>query len=859
MKSGLRQIIALVSAILLSIIMPAQNLPVMPGDPSVISGVLPNGMSYYVASNASHNGMADFALVQKTGSRNAADSAGCALDEARKALVSLPRLGGGSPVDFFLYHGSSPDEEGFVDVTDDATVFRFRNVRISDGPSVLDSALLVLLDITDRVSFSQDPFLKKWYSPSDQAVVVAGDVDARTVASRLEAMSYMTPARESSGRTMPQSEIVQDSSVVRTADPSGLCVLSAEWVSKRVPREYMNTVQPQIFDMSLDVLGRIAEGRMKEALKSADIPYAEVSFRHISSDKIPYDDSFTVRAVVSADDAEEVSGIMSGVMAALDSEGAGNDEYLIAEAEFLSVLKEAAEAPFRDNSSYIDRCISSFLYNSSLSSPEQVYAFHTSRNLPDSMRVRLFNDVADALLYPLADSPVEVEIPVRTPADTSVFPGIGPKVKIRSSRRDHLSGGTVMTFSNGFRVVYKDMPSNGCLYYTLALNGGYGGIQGLSEGEGAFVSDIFSLSRISGLDGDDFKSLLKKEGIAMEARVTLSNILIGGYLPEDRLSLLMRSLLALANERTANEDAYRYYRECEELALEYEEGHYSSRMTAIDSILCPGYRYSPYKSKGRLTDSFHSKADAFLSSQMEKMNDGVLVIVGDMGLERLKKMLLQYVGGFKTKETAFRRPVLRYQPVSGWSTYTVEGERNAVDIAISARMPLTSSNHISAQIAMMLLENRLADALADSGMAFDLSWNCRIYPEERLNLLISVYEADQDGFAVGLETKSPIDVLSVLRRVLADMVSWEIPEDDLKRCRKYIANRMGRDTGDPIYWVDAIVLRYLDGKDLTTGYSSNIDAASENNVRNVLSFLDQGSKVEYVTSKRYVPRNDNTD
>ena len=90
MKSGLRQIFAFVPAILFSIIVPAQELPVMPDDPAVVAGTLPNGMSYYIAQNASDKGRADFALVQKTGRKNVADSAAVADKAVAVAREALP-------------------------------------------------------------------------------------------------------------------------------------------------------------------------------------------------------------------------------------------------------------------------------------------------------------------------------------------------------------------------------------------------------------------------------------------------------------------------------------------------------------------------------------------------------------------------------------------------------------------------------------------------------------------------------------------------------------------------------------------------------------------------------------------------
>ena len=52
---------------LLALSSSAADLPKMANDKAVTKGKLPNGMSYYIVANPSVKGMADFALVQKTG------------------------------------------------------------------------------------------------------------------------------------------------------------------------------------------------------------------------------------------------------------------------------------------------------------------------------------------------------------------------------------------------------------------------------------------------------------------------------------------------------------------------------------------------------------------------------------------------------------------------------------------------------------------------------------------------------------------------------------------------------------------------------------------------------------------------
>ena len=876
MRSGYRQIFTVLATLLLAITMPAQEIPVLPDDPSVLKGVMPDGMAYYLVSNPTDKGAADFALVQKTGYMSVPDSLSGRINEiAREALKELPRFRPSDTHSFLSRHGIAPGRSGYVKVTEDATVFRLENVSLSDGTAVLDSALLMLMDIADRASWSRDEVLRNWYAPADQAIIVSGDINAKAVAEKLVNMSYMIPAKEQLARPVHVWQEHED--MVFIADTSGLSPvtdISMTWVSQRVPREYMNTVQPAMFEMAVNTLGGITVGRIRKSLEDKGIGVYDVYYEHVCSESSPYDDAFAVHAVVRSQDAEKTLSAVTEVMASIDAAGAGKDEYLLAEVMCLEEMEQGASDAMKMNSDYVDRCMNSFLYNSSLASPKERLDFHRSRNLPDSMRLRLFNDIAMALLDSSANLTVRCNgdsLALRTVfdsvwrasaakpglhpsamnmTDTVSFPGPSPKVRLKTSKKEHVSGGTIWTFSNGFKVIYKKMKSDR-MYYTMAINGGYGSIKGLEAGEGAFISDYLDLCHIAGLKAGTFKDILRREGISMDMTVNLSNTMIGGYAPVDRMQLLLRSLLAVANERTRDDRAFGYYKECENLALELDEGSFKARMTAIDSIMCPDYRYSPYKSAGKMTAGFQDKVEGFLDDMSSRMNDGVLVLVGDMDEERLKKLLSEYAGGFRTQDVAFRRPVVRYQPVSGWSTYTVEGDRNCLDVVVSARMPVTAENYIAADLAASVLKRRLTEVLTDSGMHVDVTYNCRIYPEERLNVVISLSEISPEGFASGHVTDTPIEALAKVRPVLSELDVMEVSDDGLKYFKDRLKNMISIEMKDPAYWVDAIVLRYLDGKDLSTKYASKIDAVNASRVQSVLDMLDAGSKVEYVTSKKY--------
>ena len=441
-----------------------------------------------------------------------------------------------------------------------------------------------------------------------------------------------------------------------------------------------------------------------------------------------------------------------------------------------------------------------------------------------------------------------IDIDVQTPdevkkyvnlSDTLAFPGMGPKVKVSSDRKDPISGGRIWTFSNGFKVVYRKMPTGGVLHYSLAMNGGYGSIRTLSKGEGAFMSDYLDICHISGLKGRDFKDLLCLSGITMDEQVNLSNVIISGEAADANLPLLLKSLLAVANDRSVDTAAVSYYQRSERLRLERASGSVRDMGAVIDSLICPDYIYSPYKSAGHLRDDTFDKAAELFDEMSSKMNDGVLVLVGDMDETKVRKTLLQYVGGFRTREGVFSRTMVHYQPVSGWMTYNVEGNRDAVVVAMSARLPMTADNYLAADIAAMYLKEVMLAELAPLGLKVNMSQSRRIYPEDRFSVMLLVEGEDM-----------PEDIMRLIRTALAKAEAEKPDKAYMEAAKAYCKNLYDMDMKGPSYWLHAVAMRYLDGKDFTTGYASKIDAVTPAKVCDILTLLGDGSKVEYKIDKR---------
>ena len=864
--------------LLICSVVQAQDIQKLPIDPAVKHGVLPNGLAYYLAVNPLHKGVADFALVQKTGSATISGvERNAVVSFARENLASKQRLLSPNVQDFFLRHGADPRKTGFVEVRENATIFRFDDVLLYESTSDLDSALFVLMNIVANDSISSD--LKEWYTPSDQAIIVSGDVDASDVENRLRMLSYMIPSAES----QPRKEYVwTDSKELKVClvedDSRDIVNVTVEWRIQRTPEELMNTIQPLVFGKFLAQAGMVAEKRIAERLSAAGIPVADVSYDYYDSQRSLEDEKFSVSVSVAPDHMVMALKTLAAVMAGIDAGDVREDEFQKTDREYI-VAQEEAAGNLSGNSGYVDRCIAAFMYNSDLTSEIEKIRFHSSRNLPEAQELALFNSVVSACVDNLHNVTVRCsgrlqntsssevksvfESAWRQPylrdvvKDSSPASGIALcapeekiKVKVKSSRKDNMSGGTILKMSNGMTVIYKKMPADDKVHYSLALNGGYANMPGLREGDGAYISDFLDLCTIGGVPASAFHDEIKEYGMTMNLSVNMASTVLQGHVEDDRIDYLVRVLSSVMNDRVLDRRAFNTYRSNEILRLEFEKGSPRARKAAIDSIICPDYKYTSHKAPGRLSADFAERADAFMCSQASKMNDGVLVLVGDVDERRLRDAFAKYGYSFAVREHAFVRPVISYQPISGTVLYTLEGEQNSVDIVMSVPMLLTSDNYYVASLAMMALKKHLVKAVTGKGMWLQMYYNCHKYPQERLNLMISLEEASVEGFAPGTAHDAPMEALAAVRQALDEPRSLVITDAELASYKAMLKKHVAEEKLSPEYWLRSIVRRYTDSKDFSTGSDARIDAVTVDKVKSMLSSLVGGSKVEYIISKK---------
>lgn len=842
-----------------------RELPLAPRDESVKRGVLPNGMSYYLVPNSTTCGIADFALIQKRGTDDLGTKA---YDVAREALASLPRFQH-APQSFLAAHSVAPGRNGYVKVSENATLFHFDNVILTEES--VDSLLLVMMDIADRGTDCNDS-LWNLYTPADQAVIVSGDIDTTALAMKLQMLSYMTPYRCPQFREENQWQPCSEPRYSVLPDPKGKhAVVSATWASARPSKEHMNTLLPVIYGMFVNEIGILAQERISKKFKQENIPVVSVGYDFVSGRESIDAECLTVSVTLAPEYIGRAVEIIASTMSSLDRRTASEQEFLMAKGRFLSALENETRRVFKSNTDNIIRCASSFIYGANLLSADGVYKFLKYRNLEPGTELRYFNDIASALLDAKQNLTVCCTLNEQTSftsadledlfqtawrSEEGVFRCIEKEdtlsgsrvvepVKLRSAKTDPISGGVLWTFTNGFKVVYKKLETDRRMFFALALNGGYGNIRGLSSGEGAYVSDYLALSQVAGLDNESFRYLLEQKGVELQTSVNLSNTIISGHAPRSSCDEILKVLSAFVNDRGCDRGAFDYYKSCQKSSATCG----NDRMVTIDSLLWPGYGYSDAKIFSNMSEDFDAKVETFWKHQASKTNDGVLILVGDIDEVKLKKCLLGHVGAFATTDRVYPRVNIGHQPVAGSVSYAVEGDSNSIDIAITMRLPFSAENYMASNIAASVLRQRISKSISGTGMYLKMDHSCRIYPHERLNVSICLEEADPMGFAPESQLAGASEALSIVKDVLDSLPDMELNDEDIQKYKDILKAHLALKQQDPQYWIHAIAMRHLDGKDLTTSYESRIDDVTAEKVKSILSELSSSSRVEYIIKK----------
>lgn len=837
--------------LLVSLTADAQKLTSLPKAQDTVTGTLPNGISYYIVSDPTVKSHADFALVQKGPVEKML---------AREVLASLPNFRENRrPYQFLASHGIGYRDEGFVEYGDEFSVFKFKGVPTT-STAVTDTTLLIMFGISGRY-------------PYEQAIIISGDVKTSEIRERMNVFSMMVTPRDKSPQSKtPAWQTSGERTVSLSRSKQGIpATISVNYASARTPHDVMGTVQPMVTEMFASELGIILRQRIEQSFRLRSIPFADLKWTYRSSANQAGCELYSIDLSTEHGKLEDALIALGRVFADLDISGAGLSEYSLAKEHF---RLETADK--------MDRCISSFLYGSSLASYDDIYSFLRSRNIDTEKELKFFNSFTSALLGPQANLQLKFSTtrtdcsedtladcfskawldsdlkPLATAfhcnaADSSKLSGTSMKVKLKASSDDPISGGQLWTFSNGMRVVFRKEGTDKQFSYALMLNSGYCSVPGLRKGEGGYIQDLFGLYNISGMESSNFRSMMEANQVSMKCTVNETDMSLRGTAPSGKLQFVLKSLVSASSERKLDRKAFLQYRKCAKLGTDGRRWTPEGLDELLDSLLCPDYAFGRARTGKLLPDDILERADEFFETCFSNCANGVLVLVGDLDEFELKKQLCRYLGGFHTTRIRSVRPQVSQNFLTGSYTTTAYHESvqagdgaESVNIDISTALPFSQERDMAFRIALKVIERDMIIEMAELGMTVKASGNYELFPAERMRVMLKCIKAPAAGLPETVIPEDPLVAISVVRNVLANLGGTSIRDDEMKLWRGQLENEVTLERKSREGIVDAVIVRYSQGKDIVSKSSDKAKSVSLDAVRQVLSAISTGGRVEYI-------------
>ncbi len=404
-----------------------QPMPLMPG---VRTGVLPNGLTYYILHNEEPKGRANFYIAQKVGSTlENPQQLGLAHFLEHMAFNGTQNYPGKNMLNYLqsksLRFGADINAyTGF-----DETVYNIDNVQTADQ-NLMDSVLLVLRDwscaitldseeidaerkviqeewrmrndastrfytqllpnVYQEYQYHQMPigsmdivmnfpyddlrsYYKKWYRPDQQGIIIVGDFDAEAMETKVKNLfSDIKMPADAAPRLYPSVSDNKEPIYFQYADkeaPHNIVFIAFK--KDETPREQRNTMAYWVNDLAEDLITTMIDNRLDEFSQKPECEYTSAGVYYgdfwVSSTK----DAFNIQIQPKGSNTAAATQQAMEIIARACKTGFTESEYERAKNELQSVYERRYnERNKTQNRTLGQKLIRHFIDNTTLGGPE---------------------------------------------------------------------------------------------------------------------------------------------------------------------------------------------------------------------------------------------------------------------------------------------------------------------------------------------------------------------------------------------------------------------------------------------------------------------------------------------------------
>lgn len=922
LKSAIGASIAIVAAA------PVAQAQQIPADSAVRIGRLDNGLMYYIRHNTRPEKQVNFYIAQRVGSINEEENQrGLAHFLEHMCFNGTQHFPGNSLITYLESVGVKFGANLNAYTSTDETVYNINNVPTARR-TTLDSCFLILSDWSNglllkdkdideergviegewryrssayqRIMEQLSPkiyggsrygermpiglmsvvknfkykalrdYYKKWYHPSNQAIIVVGDIDLDYAEAKIREL-FAGKKNPKNAAPIEKFAVPENDTIICAVgkdkeQPSSTVQL---WFKHAdIPDSLQSTMEGFAADFKKQMVVNMLVGRFTDLEKDPDAPFTNIGVGDTRYFMANTQQAFLLRALVKKGrEAEAVKWMEREVRRAL-LHGFTATEYARAKKEYLAGLDRELENKDKRGSLLLSRqYVRHYLSGTPIPSPEtehrvmngiaastsladieatlRSWVTGTDKNVaivafcPDrpGTPVPSEQSLVDAFHEARAESPAAYVDKVVEGPLLDKEPKAGKVVKVENLAR---FGAKVATLSNGVKVYYKQNPKAEDIAIAATGRGGYEQLAGRFDYESMkLLNGATALSGAGKFSSSDLETLLSGKDAKISTFVSVTEQGFSGKAAPADLETAFRLLYLKLTQPKPDEKAYRAFIEQNRTRLENNAAN--PRQVMGDSIFSIIYSHHPIAKKADLTTLKKADYGEIMKMYADRFGDVSgwnFYIVGNFNEDSLLNLCARYVASLPADGQKVKPKKIGYSLPNKDSRTVFEAKmenpQSVVYTFWSGKARYGLKETILADILTQALrEDYLREIREKRGWTYSVRSHCSLLPEvsggDGAQFFIPVY--------VIVAPENVDSTRLLVKQTFDDIARKGIPEATLLKAQKYLVKNAATDPDGNDYWLSMMKQYATRGIDLTHNYVKTVNSITSADVRDFAKAL----------------------
>lgn len=718
-------------------------------------------------------------------------------------------------------------------------------------------------------------YYKKWYRPDLQAIIVVGDVDVDTVEKTIKTMFSDIPAPVNPAKREYVSVADNDEPIVSIATDkeASSTIIYIYHKYDPMPAQLRSTAVGLITDYISAVCSQILNERLEALLHQANPPFVYAEAYDGDFMVARTKDAFTIAAIAKEGEIDSTMTALVREMERARQFGFTVSEYERAKINILKQYESAFnERDKQKNSSYTKEYVNHFTEGGYIPGIETEYTLinqiapnitveqvnqYLSQVIGEkNIVLALSGPEKEGVVYPTESELLEMFNKARSQKvepykeevnNDPLIPELPAPGKIVKEEHDGLFDATVLTLSNGVRVVLKPTEYKKDEIQMTATSTGGSFMVGIDDAKNMKVfNSVIGLGGLGNFSAIDLSKKLAGKKVSCSASLGVDNESLNGYAsPDDVKTLFELIYLAMTSPRTDN-DAYASFENRMKAQLENAKLDPSTALN--DTISKVVYNNHPRAVSLEAEDFDKISYQRILDIYKERYGDAsdfTFTFVGNLNVDSIRPYIEQYLAtlpanGRVDKPSPEALPKIMKGKLENHFSREMQTPKSSVFQLYSGKSEYNLKNLLTASLLSQILDLVYTETIREAeGGSYGVYAGVSLsdFPKGQTTLQV-FFDTDPEKWE---------NMVRIVDEEIQRIATEGPKSEHLTKSRDNMLKRHNERLQENSYWLNVIDSYYFRGMDAYTNYKETLESITADDIKKFMSdFISQGNCVEVV-------------